>query len=73
MCPFVPLIGGFWGWWGLSVVLLGLGMHACTSHSQVGTFPAGSTWRLNPIPACACDWGRGCNVAGTNPMQKVSP
>eukprot|EP00037_Helgoeca_nana_P008306 m.74039 g.74039 ORF g.74039 m.74039 type:complete len:360 (+) comp18853_c0_seq1:71-1150(+) len=29
---------------------------------SVGTFPAGSTWRLNPIPACSCDWGRGCSI-----------
>jgi hypothetical protein len=31
---------------------------------NIGTFPAGSSWRLNPIPACSCDWGRGCKVNG---------
>jgi len=25
-----------------------------------GTWPKGSTWRRNPIPACNCDNGRGC-------------
>ena len=29
---------------------------------SVGTFPAGSAWRINPIPACNCDIGRGCRV-----------
>lgn len=41
------------------------------NHSQVlipavdvseGTWPAGSTWRRNPIPACNCDGGDGCGM-----------
>jgi hypothetical protein len=31
----------------------------------VGTFPAGSRWRRNPIPACNCDGGDGCHAPGT--------
>jgi hypothetical protein len=27
-----------------------------------GTFPVGSMWRRNPIPACNCDSGKGCEV-----------
>ena len=27
---------------------------------DVGTFPPGSAWRLNPVPACNCDRGNGC-------------
>lgn len=27
-----------------------------------GTFPEGSTWRMNPIPACNCDKGYNCTV-----------
>jgi hypothetical protein len=43
--------------------------HACAAESilpvdQVGTYPAGSSWRINPIPACNCDMGRGCHVQG---------
>ena len=26
-----------------------------------GTYPAGSQWRMNPIPACNCDQGFGCS------------
>jgi len=37
-----------------------------------GTFPAGSAWRLSPIPACACDWGRGCHVGGKGAQQAYS-
>jgi len=36
---------------------------------DVGTFPAGSIWRINPIPACACDWGRGCQLGAANSLQ----
>lgn len=38
---------------------------------NVGTFPVGSTWRLNPIPGCACDWGRGCQVEGNDTLRKA--
>ena len=31
-----------------------------------GTFPPGSTWRRNPIPACNCDGGDGCHAPGTD-------
>ena len=34
----------------------------------VGTTPAGSTWRLNPVPACACDHGRACKVGGSDAL-----
>merc|ERR1711874_34394 len=27
-----------------------------------GTYPKGSTWRRNPIPACNCDAGKDCGV-----------
>lgn len=30
-----------------------------------GTFPAFSTWRRNPIPACNCDKGFGCGMNST--------
>jgi hypothetical protein len=33
-----------------------------------GTFPAGSQWRVNPIPACNCDQGFGCGYADHQPM-----
>ena len=29
----------------------------------VGTHPAGSSWRMNPIPACNCDLGYNCTVS----------
>lgn len=29
-----------------------------------GTWPTGSAWRLNPIPACNCDQGDGCSAQG---------
>ena len=29
-----------------------------------GVVPAGSTWRRDPIPACACDGGCSCRYAG---------
>ena len=29
----------------------------------VGTFPEGSVWRLNPVPACNCDKGFGCTAS----------
>ena len=32
-----------------------------------GTFPAGSVWRVNPIPACNCDHGYDCQRTGTAP------
>lgn len=28
--------------------------------TDVGTFPAGSQWRKNPVPMCNCDIGLGC-------------
>lgn len=35
-----------------------------------GTWPMGSTWRRNPIPACNCDRGDACSAAnGTIDMQ----
>lgn len=30
-----------------------------------GTFPVGSTWRRNPIPACNCDAGKDCGMNKT--------
>ena len=37
-----------------------------------GTWPKGSAWRLNPIPACNCDKGDGCSTAnGTMDLQKA--
>jgi hypothetical protein len=33
-----------------------------------GTFPKGSTWRANPIPACNCDQGFGCSANTSEPM-----
>lgn len=30
---------------------------------NVGTWPAGSVWRLNPVPACNCDKGFACSDA----------
>eukprot|EP00036_Acanthoecidae_sp_10tr_P011490 CAMPEP_0182926672 /NCGR_PEP_ID=MMETSP0105_2-20130417/12203_1 /TAXON_ID=81532 ORGANISM="Acanthoeca-like sp., Strain 10tr" /NCGR_SAMPLE_ID=MMETSP0105_2 /ASSEMBLY_ACC=CAM_ASM_000205 /LENGTH=318 /DNA_ID=CAMNT_0025064573 /DNA_START=135 /DNA_END=1091 /DNA_ORIENTATION=- len=38
---------------------------------SVGTFPMGSTWRVNPIPACSCDFGRGCRVNGSSSMTRA--
>lgn len=32
-----------------------------------GTFPIGSTWRRNPIPACNCNSGKSCGVNKTMP------
>ena len=32
-----------------------------------GTFPVGSMWRRNPIPACNCNSGKGCGVNKTMP------
>ena len=37
-----------------------------------GTWPKGSSWRVNPIPACNCDRGDACNTKnGTIAMQKA--
>lgn len=36
-----------------------------------GTHPAGSVWRRNPIPGCACDWGRDCQVNGTDSLKRA--
>ena len=33
---------------------------------NVGTWPAGSTWRVNPIPACNCDRGDSCQNRTVN-------
>jgi hypothetical protein len=33
-----------------------------------GTFPPGSTWRVNPVPACNCDQGFGCGSGSSSPM-----
>jgi hypothetical protein len=30
-----------------------------------GTYPTGSIWRRNPIPACNCDGGDGCHAPGS--------
>lgn len=38
-----------------------------------GTFPAGSMWRRNPIPACNCDSGKLCGVNKTTPSQPAYP
>jgi hypothetical protein len=38
--------------------------------TSVGTFPAGSTWRKNPVPMCNCDVGYNCydkDAAGAGP------
>ena len=32
-----------------------------------GTFPTGSMWRVNPIPACNCDKGFDCGVNASGP------
>jgi hypothetical protein len=34
--------------------------------TSVGTWPAGSMWRKNPIPMCNCDLGEGCSGSGSN-------
>ena len=31
-----------------------------------GTWPEGSSWRRNPIPACNCDGGDGCHAPGSS-------
>ena len=31
-----------------------------------GTFPVGSAWRRDPIPACNCDGGDGCGPVGSS-------
>jgi hypothetical protein len=38
-----------------------------------GTFPVGSMWRRNPIPACNCDSGKSCGVNKTTPSQPAYP
>ena len=38
-----------------------------------GTFPVGSTWRRNPIPACNCDGGKNCGVNKATPSQPAHP
>jgi hypothetical protein len=38
-----------------------------------GTFPPGSLWRRNPIPACNCDGGKSCGVNKTTPSQPAYP
>ena len=38
-----------------------------------GTFPVGSMWRRNPIPACNCDSGKACGVNKTTPSQPAYP
>eukprot|EP01052_Picozoa_sp_SAG31_P019939 SAG31_NODE_1477_length_8194_cov_21.653490_5_plen_178_part_00 len=38
-----------------------------------GTFPVGSMWRRNPIPACNCDAGKACGVNKTLPNQPAYP
>jgi hypothetical protein len=38
-----------------------------------GTFPPGSTWRRNPIPACNCDAGKQCGLNKTDPGQPGYP
>lgn len=38
---------------------------------NMGTYPVGSAWRINPIPACNCDMGRACHIGthGNNKSQ----
>ena len=38
---------------------------------SVGTFPSKSAWRINPIPACNCDFGRGCSVGAKSPKSRA--
>ena len=39
---------------------------------NVGTFPPQSAWRVNPIPACNCDMGRGCSTdPEANPQSRA--
>ena len=38
-----------------------------------GTYPVGSMWRRNPIPACNCDSGKSCGVNKTTPSQPAFP
>ena len=38
---------------------------------RVGTLPAGSAWRVNPVPTCACDFGRGCVVNGSHSLTRA--
>lgn len=51
------------------------------SHSQLiipatdvseGTYPEGSTWRRNPIPACNCDAGDDCGVNNSTERQSYA-
>ena len=35
---------------------------------RVGTFPAGSAWRRNPVPACNCDKGYNCTAEDPDPV-----
>jgi hypothetical protein len=39
---------------------------------SVGTFPAGSVWRRNPVPSCNCDHGFTCAVGGSNYQGQVA-
>ena len=36
-------------------------LHILARTVSEGTYPAGSEWRVNPIPACNCDQGFGCS------------
>ena len=38
-----------------------------------GTYPKGSTWRRNPVPACNCDAGKLCGMNKTYPYQPAYP
>ena len=40
--------------------------------ATVGTFPLGSEWRRNPIPACNCDKGFACKF-GADDMTGEEP
>ena len=38
-----------------------------------GTYPTGSMWRRNPIPACDCDADKSCGVNKTTPSHPSHP
>lgn len=42
-------------------------LHIPATDVGAGTWPAGSVWRMNPIPACNCDKGFDCSTSGKGP------
>jgi hypothetical protein len=40
--------------------------------TSVGTFPAGSMWRKNPVPMCNCDLGYDCSNKGATAGSKLA-